>query len=283
MKINHFGILYIVATPIGNLEDITFRAVRVLKEVDLIAAEDTRHSRSLLQQFGISTPLLALHEHNEQGILQKLITKLQAGESIALISDAGTPLLSDPGYAFVKAAHFAGITVSPVPGASALIAALSVAGLPTDRFCFEGFLSAKKSERKQQLEALRQETRTLVFYEAPHRIIDTIEEMINIFGETRQCVLARELTKLYETVLTKPLGELLNLLNKDLNQQRGEMVILVKGAELNQIPLGDDRDNILAILVANLPLKQAVELAVKLSLGRKNELYQKALKLNQSN
>ncbi|HHO68310.1 MAG TPA: 16S rRNA (cytidine(1402)-2'-O)-methyltransferase, partial [Gammaproteobacteria bacterium] len=196
------GTLFVVATPIGNLGDMTPRGVEVLQQADLIAAEDTRHSRRLAEHFGIATPMLALHEHNERSVAARLVERLRQGESIALISDAGTPLISDPGYQLVRAAREAGVPVVPVPGASALVAALSVAGLPTDRFVFEGFLPPRQAARRKRLEALKDEPRTLVFYESSHRIVDSLNDLKDVFGPGRQALLARELTKAFETTLS---------------------------------------------------------------------------------
>ncbi len=231
------GTLYVVATPIGNLDDISARALKVLADVALIAAEDTRHSVRLLQHFGIQTPLAACHEHNEREQGGRFLTKLQAGEDVALISDAGTPLISDPGYHLVRQARAAGIPVVPVPGACALIAALSAAGLPSDRFVFEGFLPAKAAGRRGRLEALVDEPRTLIFYEAPHRVLECIEDMVAIFGDERPALLARELTKAFETLKGLPLGELREFVASDSNQQRGECVLLVAG---KPAPEGDE-------------------------------------------
>jgi len=205
------GTLYVVATPIGNLADISERARQVLAAVAVIAAEDTRHSGQLLKHLAISTPMLALHEHNERQASQGIIERLQRGEDVALISDAGTPLLSDPGYLLVGAAHQAGIRVSPIPGASAMLSALSAAGLPTDRFVFEGFLPARAGPRRSRLEALQHEPRTIVYYEAPHRLLESLQDMLDIFGAGRPAVLARELTKIHETIRLSTLGELTQL------------------------------------------------------------------------
>ncbi len=276
MNRNHFGTLYIVATPIGNLQDISLRAIEVLKTVHCIAAEDTRHSALLLQHFLINKPVLALHEHNERERANTILERLQQGESVALISDAGTPLISDPGYFLVREARGLGIKVVPIPGACAAIAALSAAGLPTDRFCFEGFLPAKSKQRLQQLELLRHETRTLIFYETPHRILECLQDMQTVFGAERQAVVARELTKLYETIHSASLVDLITWVASDANQQRGEIVLLVAGAP-EQAPEQADTDAMLKILLAELPLKQAVDLAAKLSGKRKNELYERAL------
>ena len=274
-----FGTLYVVATPIGNLDDISARALRVLREVALIAAEDTRHSQRLLQHFGIATPLAACHEHNERDQGGRFIGRLQAGEDVALISDAGTPLISDPGFHLVRSARAAGIPVVPVPGACALIAALSAAGLPSDRFIFEGFLPAKATGRRQRLEALREEPRTLLFYEAPHRLLESVEDMLAVFGPERPALLARELTKTFETLKGLPLDELCAWVAGDGNQQRGECVVLVAGW---QAPEGEDALSgealrVLDLLLADLPLKRAAALAAEITGVRKNLLYQVAL------
>lgn len=223
------GSLYVVATPIGNLDDISARALKILREVALIAAEDTRHSQRLMQHFGIPTPLAACHEHNERDEGSRFITRLLAGDNVALISDAGTPLISDPGYHLVRQARAAGIKVVPVPGACALIAALSAAGLPSDRFIFEGFLPAKAVGRRARLEQVKEEPRTLIFYEAPHRILECLQDMELVFGPERPALLARELTKTFETLKGLPLGELREFVESDSNQQRGECVVLVAG------------------------------------------------------
>lgn len=274
------GVLYVVATPIGNLGDMTSRAVEVLRSVDRIAAEDTRHSARLLRHFAIDTPMLALHEHNERVICAGIIARLQQGENIALISDAGTPLVSDPGYHLVSAAHDAAIRVVPVPGPSALVAALSVSGLPTDRFAFEGFLPAKKGARRARLEALVKEPRTMAFFEAPHRLLATLEDMVELIGAERLAVLARELTKTFETVRRGTLGELLSSAAADADQQRGEMVILVAGArEEPGAELDAASRHLVEVLAAELPLKQAAALAARITGGKKNRLYQYALTL----
>ncbi|MEG7362052.1 16S rRNA (cytidine(1402)-2'-O)-methyltransferase [Pseudomonas citronellolis] len=272
------GTLYVVATPIGNLDDISARALRTLREVALIAAEDTRHSIRLLQHFGIETPLAACHEHNEREQGGRFITRLLAGDDVALVSDAGTPLISDPGYHLVRQARAAGIRVVPVPGACALIAGLSAAGLPSDRFVFEGFLPAKTAGRKARLEALREEPRTLIFYEAPHRILECIQDMVEVFGEARQAVLARELTKTFETLKGLPLGELRDWVAADANQQRGECVLLLAGWEAPEEE-GIDAESlrVLDLLLAELPVKRAAALAAEITGVRKNLLYQAAL------
>lgn len=272
------GKLFIVATPIGNLKDISQRALETMQQVALIAAEDTRHSGKLMQHYGITTPLQALHEHNELYQAPKLIQRMQEGADIALISDAGTPLVSDPGLNLVRLAREAGIEVVPVPGASAAITALSVAGLPSDRFCFEGFLSAKSGARERTLQALVAETRTLIFYEAPHRIVASCLAMRDVFGGQRQAVIARELTKRFETVHGAPLAELCDWLQADENQQKGEFVIIVHGAEAEDPhELADEHRQLIEILLAELPLKQAVSLAVKISGLKKNAIYQYAV------
>jgi len=283
MNINSLGTLYIVATPIGNLQDISFRAVDVLKTVNCIVAEDTRHSQSLLQHFSIKTTTIALHEHNERERTAKLLERLQQGESIALISDAGTPLISDPGYYLVREAKLAGIRVVPVPGACAAIAALSVAGLPTDRFLFEGFLPAKSGARMQRLEALRSESRTMIFYEAPHRILDLLHAMQTVWGETRQAVIARELTKMFETIMPGSLAELITRVTEDTNQQRGEIVVIVEGMTVLSTEAEADAERVLTILLDALPLKQAVELATKITGQKKNDVYEAALQIKSKN
>lgn len=273
------GTLYVVATPIGNLEDISLRAQRILREVALIAAEDTRHSARLMQHLGIATPLQACHEHNERDQGDRFIARLQAGDDVALISDAGTPLISDPGFHLVRQARAAGIRVVPIPGACALIAALSAAGLPSDRFIFEGFLPAKAAARRARLEQVKEEPRTLIFYEAPHRILECIEDVQAIFGTQRPALLARELTKTFETLQGLPLGELRDWVAADGNQQRGECVLLVGGW---QAPEGEEAIDaqamrVLDLLLAEMPLKRAAALAAEITGVRKNLLYQVAL------
>ncbi|WP_275547044.1 16S rRNA (cytidine(1402)-2'-O)-methyltransferase [Pseudomonas sp. Marseille-Q0931] len=273
------GSLYVVATPIGNLDDISARALRILREVALIAAEDTRHSARLLQHFGIATPLAACHEHNERAQGGRFLARLQAGEDVALISDAGTPLISDPGYHLVRQARAAGFAVVPVPGACALIAALSAAGLPSDRFIFEGFLPAKAAGRRARLEQVREEPRTLIFYEAPHRILECLQDMRDVFGAERLALLARELTKTFETLQGLPLAELCEWVGADSNQQRGECVVLVAGW---QAPEGEEAVSaealrVLDLLMAEMPLKRAAALAAQITGVRKNLLYQVAL------
>lgn len=273
------GTLYVVATPIGNLADMTPRAVEVLKQVSRIAAEDTRHSAGLLRHFAISTPLFALHEHNEREVSAEVIRRLQQGEDIALISDAGTPLVSDPGFPLVRLAHDARLRVVPVPGASALIAALSAAGLPTDRFVFEGFLPPKAGSRRNALEALRPERRTLIFYEAPHRLLECLEDLATVFGPERLAVLARELTKTFETIRRAPLGELLAFVRADSDQQRGEAVLLLEGAPAPADEgLDDEARRVAEILAAELPVKQAAALAAQICGAKKNRIYDYLIK-----
>jgi 16S rRNA (cytidine1402-2'-O)-methyltransferase len=276
---NPAGFLFIVATPIGNLNDISARAIQTLSEVALIAAEDTRHSRKLLQHLAIDTPLIALHEHNERADSSKLIDQLLQGKSIALISDAGTPLISDPGYHFVHMARQQGITIIPIPGPCALITALSASGLPTDRFVFEGFLPAKTGARLNRLTELQHESRTLLLYESPHRIIETLQDMQTVFGNNREVVVARELTKVFESIISGKLDSLIQQFTDHPEQQRGEFVVLVKGEEQQEEPLNIEAKRILEVLLAELPLKQAVNLAVKLSSIKKNVLYDIALTL----
>ncbi|HLT03885.1 MAG TPA: 16S rRNA (cytidine(1402)-2'-O)-methyltransferase [Pseudomonas sp.] len=273
------GVLYVVATPIGNLEDMSARALRVLREVALIAAEDTRHSQRLLQHFGIETSLQACHEHNEREQGGRFLARLQAGDDVALISDAGTPLISDPGYHLVRQARAAGIRVVPVPGPSALIAALSAAGLPSDRFIFEGFLPAKAAARRARLEALCEEPRTLIFYEAPHRLLESLEALRDTLGAERQVVLARELTKAFETIHGLPAGELCEWVRADANQQRGECVLLVAGwqAPEGEASVSAEALRVLDLLLAELPVKRAAALAAEITGVRKNLLYQVAL------
>ncbi|MBU1281962.1 MAG: 16S rRNA (cytidine(1402)-2'-O)-methyltransferase [Gammaproteobacteria bacterium] len=273
------GSLYVVATPIGNLDDISARALTILRSVALIAAEDTRHSARLMQHFGIGTPLAACHEHNERDQGGRFLARLLAGDDVALISDAGTPLISDPGYHLVRQARAAGVAVVPVPGACALIAALSAAGLPSDRFIFEGFLPAKAAGRRARLEQVKEEPRTLIFYEAPHRILECLQDMQSVFGDERPALLARELTKTFETLKGMPLAELAAWVASDSNQQRGECVVLVAGW---QAPEGEEAVSaeamrVLNLLLAEMPLKRAAALAAEITGVRKNLLYQVAL------
>lgn len=274
------GSLYIVATPIGNMGDMTERAQKTLTEVDVIAVEDTRRSGQLLRNFDISTPMTAVHEHNERQICASLLERIEKGESIALISDAGTPLLSDPGYFLVNQAREKNISVVPIPGVSAVITALSVAGLPTDRFVFEGFLPAKTTARQQKLENLKDDVRTVIFYEAPHRIVEMLKDCQSVFGGQRKVVLARELTKTFETVHGDVLDELIPWVEADENQRKGEFVVLVQGAEAREDSgIDAEAERILLILLKDLAVKQAAALAANITGLKKNALYQRALEL----
>ena len=273
------GTLFIVATPIGNLSDISARALDILKQVEHIAVEDTRHSAPLLKHYGIHKPLKALHEHNERHSLTWFIAALNAGQSIALISDAGTPLIADPGYHLVRELTALGFKISPIPGPSALITALSASGLATDHFCFEGFLSSKTAPRLSQLTKLSAEQRTLVFYEAPHRIVETLHAMREVFGLERVVCLARELTKTFETIKTAPLGELIPWLEKDANQQRGEFVVIVEGALApEKMDLSLDEQRLLKLLRSHLPLKSASQIAAEYTGKSKNAFYDFGIK-----
>ncbi len=267
------GTLFIVATPIGNLADLSPRALETLRTVDAICAEDTRHTRQLLAHFGFERPLLALHEHNEGEIAERIVARLLNGDSLALVSDAGTPLVSDPGFRLVRAARVAGVKVSPVPGPSALIAALSAVGLPSDRFAFEGFLPAKASARRERLRRLSGEPRTLVFYESSHRIAEALADLRAAFGDERPAAIARELTKLFETVLDGTLAQLQAKVEADENQRKGEFVIVVQGA-------GDDEDakiaegrRVYALLNEHLPPSTAAKLAAEISGAPRKALY----------
>jgi 16S rRNA (cytidine1402-2'-O)-methyltransferase len=268
------GRLWVVATPIGNLDDLSPRARTTLAEADLIAAEDTRHSAALLQHAGIATRCIALHEHNEREISVDLVERMRAGASVALISDAGTPLISDPGFRLVRAAREAGVVVSPVPGACAAIAALSAAGLPSDRFVFEGFLPPKSTARRAQLQTLRIESRTLIFYESSHRIVETLADLVVVFGGERRGVVARELTKLFETVLDGTLADLAARVVADPNQQRGEFVVLVAGAgeDAAAARLVEGR-RVFDLLREELPPGRAAKLAAAISGASRKQLY----------
>jgi len=269
----------VVATPIGNLDDLSPRALLTLNEVNLIAAEDTRHSSKLLRHFGILTPVTAFHEHNERAKAAELVASLNSGKSIALISDAGTPLVSDPGYRLVRAAHAAGIRVVPLPGACAAIVALSVSGLPSDRFAFEGFPPVKSAARRVWFEALASEPRTLIVYESPHRIVESLHDMIAVFGAAREAVYARELTKQFETVRHATLDELVRWVAEDANQQRGEIVVLIHAAAPADAETSEDAARILRILIKELPVSQAAALAAEITGQKKNQLYDLALQL----
>lgn len=272
------GTLYVVATPIGNLLDMTFRAVEVLKKVDRIVAEDTRHSGPLLKHYSIQKPTLSMHEFNERDRLNLVLEYLQQGENIALISDAGTPLISDPGFRLVREVKEQGISVIPIPGVCAAIAALSAAGLPTDRFTFEGFLPAKSEARLHSLQRLLHEGRTMIFYEAPHRLLPTLESMQQVFGEHRKATVARELTKIHESIITSSLHELIHKYASRADQQRGEIVLLVEGVDEKEMTSKEVMpETVLDILLTALPLKQAAALTSQITGERKNHLYQLAL------
>lgn len=274
------GTLYVVATPIGNLEDLSPRAVRILSDVDWIAAEDTRHSKNLLRHFGIRTSLVSLHEHNEQARIQRIVTELQNGKAIALISDAGTPLISDPGFRLVRCVREQGLRTIPIPGPSSLTAALSVAGLPTDRFVFEGFLPARANARQRRLEAIRLESRTLVFFEASHRIQASLADMAAILGKGREAVVLRELTKTFEEVQGNTLGEIIDWIAADENRRKGEFVIVVNGAAVKAGKMDDaELRRLLQVLLEDLTLKRAVVVASRISGTNKNDLYDLALTL----
>jgi len=280
LSIHDEPILYVVATPIGNLQDITLRALEVLKTVDVIAAEDTRHTSHLLSHFAIQKKLIAVHEHNEQKSAQILLERLRAGKSIALVTDAGTPGISDPGAIVVDVLREAGVKVVPVPGASAVIAALSASGITANGYVFYGFLPASGSQRRKTLEALKGYSSTLVFYEAPHRIIECVEDLAKVLGGERRITIARELTKTFETFHRCVLQDAKGWLESDPNQQRGEFVLLVEAAAVvEEADISEDAERILRLLLADLPLKQAVKLATEITGLKKNILYEFALKL----
>lgn len=274
--------LFVVATPIGHLDDMTFRAIDILKSVSIVAAEDTRQSAQLFKHYNISTPLTACHDHNESNKIEQLVQKLLAGENIALISDAGTPLISDPGFKLVRAAQENGIRVVPVPGACAAIAALSAVGLPSDRFSFEGFLPSKASLRISQLEKLKNETQTLIFYEAPHRILECVKNMAEVFGETRPVGFAREITKTFETIKKMTLKDLVSFIENDPNQEKGEIVLVVGGAPEKTDLEQEKLDELLKRLLQDLSVKAASQLAADLTGIKKKVAYQRALELTQS-
>ncbi|MEM6998874.1 MAG: 16S rRNA (cytidine(1402)-2'-O)-methyltransferase, partial [Pseudomonadota bacterium] len=271
------AVLYIVATPIGNLADMSERAIDVLKQVDLIAAEDTRHSNTLLERYGINTKVCAYHEHNEDKVTQQLIEQIKTGESIALISDAGTPLINDPGYKLVAMAHDNQIQVIPIPGPSAIITALSASGLPTNKFIFEGYLPAKSEARKTRLNELLNESRTLVFYEVPHRVVESLKIMQEIFGAERRVTIARELTKQFEQIVRDRLSAINEKFENEEIKIKGEFVLIVEGAE--QVTISDGEVlRINQILSEKLPPKEAAGLTAKITGKKKNEVYQLALK-----
>ena len=282
------GRLYVVATPIGNLADLSPRARDTLAACALVAAEDTRHTGQLLKASGIRTPLQSLHDHNERQRIPELLARLAAGASIALVSDAGTPAISDPGFELVRAAAAAGVEVVAVPGPCAAVAALSIGALPTDRFCFDGFLPARATARRARLDVLAAESRTLVFYESPHRVVEMLEDCVAAFGGQRPAALARELTKLHETVYRGTLEELWARGRSDADVARGEIVLLVAGAEPVAAAAGGadghggELDRVLGVLLAELPLKQAAQLAAQITGARNNEAYKRALHLKQA-
>jgi len=270
--------LYVVATPIGNLQDMTLRAVEILQSVSLIAAEDTRHSARLLSHFNINTRQLSVHEHNERQRSEMIVQQLEAGNSVALISDAGTPLISDPGYVLVSAVREAGYRVVPVPGCAAFVTALSAAGLASDHFSFEGFPPAKKGGRLELYRSLADAARTLIFYESPHRVLDSLRDMVEAFGGERRAAVARELTKTFETIHTATLAELVAWMEADHNQQKGEFVLLVEAApKKKEASLGAEQLRILSVLLEELPVSQAAALAAKITGLKKKVLYQAAL------
>ncbi|MDB9734707.1 16S rRNA (cytidine(1402)-2'-O)-methyltransferase [Porticoccaceae bacterium] len=279
MSSNQSGTLYVVATPIGNLADMVPRAVQTLQSVSVIACEDTRHSKKLLEHFSIDTPCIAYHDHTDQRSANKILTRLGSGEDVALISDAGTPLISDPGYRLVAQARSQGVSVIPIPGACAAISALSVSGLPTDKFRFVGFLAAKTAQRKNVLATLKSVPDTLVFYEAPHRICATLKDLIDVFGSDRIAFMAREITKTFETYIYGTIGELFEKVSADSNQQRGEIVLVLAGNVVSNHSLSADAEKILKLLIKELPLAKAASLAAKITGDDKKQLYQLALTL----
>ena len=273
------GALYVIATPIGNLEDISARALRILQEVQGIAAEDTRHTGRLLAHFGIQTPLFSLHEHNERARLEQVVARLQEGQALALVSDAGTPLISDPGFPLVRELRRQGLKVIPVPGPSSIVAALSVAGLPTDRFVFEGFLPAKSAARRERLQALVREERTLIFLEASHRITETLGDLVAVFGEERPATIARELTKRFEEIHTTSLSELQLWLDAAAERHKGEFVVLVGGAPAATEADTPENRRLLTALLMEVPASRAATVAARLTGLRKKALYDLALSL----
>lgn len=268
------GALYVVATPIGNLGDISLRASEVLGQVDLIAAEDTRHTRRLLDALNIQASMLSLHEHNERERVEQVTDLLKEGKRIALVSDAGTPLISDPGYPLVSRCRELGISVIPIPGASAVITALSVSGLPTDRFCFEGFLPRTPPKRRSALEKLAASHATLVFYESSHRILETLEDMRTVFGGARRAVVARELTKQFETVIPGTFDALIAAVEADANQQKGEFVVMVDGAGPSEDTSAEEAMRILDAFAEEMPPNRLAKVAAKLFGGNKRDYYQ---------
>ena len=273
------GTLYIVATPIGNLEDLTPRARKTLGEVDLIAAEDTRHTGRLLMSIGVKARLMALHDHNEAEVLSTAVAALESGQSVALVSDAGTPLVSDPGYRLVKTAHERGIPISPIPGPSALTAALSAAGLPTDRFGFEGFLPAKRAARRKVLASLRDRTHTTVFYESVHRVAESLKDMCEILGDDRLAFIGRELTKLHEQCVQGTLAQLRESVDDGTIVSKGEFVLIVTGSDEASPASSLDADRLLIELGDVLPAKEAARVSASVTGLKKNALYQRLLEL----
>lgn len=265
--------LFIVPTPIGNLSDITERALEVLKSVDLIAAEDTRHTGKLLSHYQIKTKTFALHDHNEQQKAEYLVEKLKSGLSIALVSDAGTPLISDPGYHLVNTCRAHGVDVVPLPGPCAAVTALSGSGLPSDRFSFEGFLPSKEKARKDKIEELKEEPRSMIFYESPRRLQYTLDAIAEVMGPDRQVCVAREITKAFESITTMPAGELASWVSEDSNRSRGEIVLLVAGFRDTGLEIPAKTLNTLKLLAAELPLKKAAAIAAEIHGGKKNALY----------
>ena len=279
---SEYGRLYVVATPIGNLADFSYRAVDILQQVDLIAAEDTRHTKMLLQHYGISNRVVSLHQHNEEKSTPELVEKMQQGQSIALVSDAGTPLLSDPGMPLVKLAKEQGIEVSPIPGACALIAALSVAGLPVSRFCFEGFLPRTSSARKAFFEERQNWSMTWIFYESSHRILACLEDMATVLPLSREIVIAREITKLHETIIKETLENMLERVKNDANMQKGEFVVMIDGAKIDkqEQTINEENKKLLKILLKECSTKTATAIASEITGIRKKLLYQAALELS---
>ncbi|MBN2646193.1 MAG: 16S rRNA (cytidine(1402)-2'-O)-methyltransferase [Thiotrichales bacterium] len=275
------GTLYVVATPIGNLQDISQRALALLAQVDWIAAEDTRHSKILLQNYALQRPLISLHEHNETERTEQLLNRLLRGENGALISDAGTPLINDPGYVLVKRLRQAGVAVVPIPGPSAVITALSAAGLPTDRFTYEGFLPARSSKRLQALAKLADESRTLVFYESPHRLIESLQDMAEIFGSQRQLVVAKELTKQFEQFVSGDFAEVLAYFAAHSDRVRGEFVVMVSGAVLaEEAPSVSEWDDLIGVLLQQrLPVKQISEIVAEFYQVKRKAVYSRVLAL----
>ncbi|MAD58320.1 MAG: 16S rRNA (cytidine(1402)-2'-O)-methyltransferase [Porticoccus sp.] len=274
------GKLYLVSIPLGNMGDMTSRALDTLGSVDFVAVEDKRRSSILFRNFGIHTPMISYHDFSEEKQIKKIIDLLLSGKSVALICDAGTPLISDPGFKLVKLAKSKEIKVSPIPGPCALIAAISASGLPSDRFIFEGFLPSKSAARIEKIKRISKDSRTIIFYEAPHRILGSLRDMLEIIGPTREIVMARELTKTYETFFSGSIESTLQFVEQDLNQQKGEMVLVLAGADPEE-KKDDTQDiqRVLSVLLEELPLKQAVSLGAKITGGQKNILYKSALDL----